>query len=105
MTTNNLLKRTLTNLRFQQIKKVFPMIMQDQRRNIVSDNNQPPSKTTHLERTNNLERQKVKFKCNVILYVCVYFFILIIHNFCFFLDKNSIKNYRDYTRNTNGQDI
>lgn len=62
--TNNLFKRTLSNLR---IRKRYPfskilMSQEKQQRDIVSDNIQSTSKTTHLERTNNLKRQKVKSK-------------------------------------------
>ena len=63
--TNNLIKRTLSNFKFQQNKKLFPYfdkimtLYQEQQRDIVSGNNESPQKTTHLERTNHLVRQKV----------------------------------------------
>ncbi|RGB22050.1 hypothetical protein C1646_82285 [Rhizophagus diaphanus] len=65
--TNNLFKRTLSNLR---IRKEYPfskilMSQEKQQRDIVSDNIQS-TKTTHLERTNNLKRQKSRIPTKII---------------------------------------
>jgi hypothetical protein len=86
--TNNLFKRTLSNLR---IRKGYPffnkvlMSREEQQRDIVSDNNQSTNKTTHLERTSNLKRQKVKF--NYYYYYYYYYYIiykLVIFHYYFF---------------------
>ncbi|RIA84238.1 hypothetical protein C1645_423362 [Glomus cerebriforme] len=69
--TNNLFKRTISNLRFRQIK-IYPlfnkvMILQEkQQRDIVINNNSSPNKTTHLERTSNLKRQELRIPSRIV---------------------------------------